>query len=141
MRAVECAAGQDFFASGDFRKTAANNDDFYCKYDIPADPSKHDVSFYYENYTQAGKFTMHSLAWVGFGNSAEGPVSDAGWDIVTFSGFGVWEKNNVHSLEQVAVQIWNNPANPLSPYIGIQVSSGDVSNVDKRPENPTDALP
>lgn len=142
VRAVENESASHFVASNVFPKlTSGNRDEFSCKYNIPADPSNKDVSFSYTNISQEGSFELHSLAWVWFGNSAEGPVSSQGFDMVTFSGFGLWTKNGVTSLEQVAAQIWDNPGNPLSPYIGIQVSSGDISNVDLRPVDPSNAQP
>lgn len=142
IRAVENTCSDDFVASNKFPKlVSANRDEFSCEYTIPADPSRHEVVFHYTNNSQLGSFQLHSLVWVGFGNSAGGPVSKKGFDIVTFSGFGVWEKNGVRSLEQVAAQIWDNADDPLSPYIGIQVASGDISNVDLRPVDPADAQP
>jgi hypothetical protein len=141
IRAVENAPAGNFVAEGKFDLVAANRDEFCLEYRLPADTSNQDFYFRYENKTQLGLFTLHSLVWIGFGNSADGPPAASGFDTVTFSGFGVWEKNSVRSLEQVAGQIWNNPGHPLSPYIGIQVTSGDVSNVDLRPVDPNDALP
>jgi hypothetical protein len=142
VRAIENESLEHFVATGEFTKlVSANRDEFSCKYSIPADPSRHQVLFRYANISQLGSFELHSLVWVAFGNSAANPVSEQGFDTVTFSGFGIWEKNGVRSLEQVAAQIWNNPDDPLSPYVGIQVSSGDVSNVDLRPVDPAKAQP
>lgn len=142
IRAMEDVRPGAYTAEGNFKRiVAANRDEFSCEYRIPADSSRKDFHFRYENHTQAGVFTLHTLTWVGFGKSAIVNGSQSGFDTITFSGFGIWEKNGVKSLEQVAAQIWKNSASALSPYIGIQVSSGDVSNVDLRPINPDDAHP
>ena len=142
VRAIEDAPPTDYTAEGSFEKIdAANRDQFSCKYRVPGNTTRKDFYFDYKNHTQDGVFTLHSLTWVGFSNSAIANPARAGFDTVTFSGFGIWEKNGVRSLEQVAAQIWDNPANALSPYIGIQISSGDISNVDLRPVNPEDAHP
>lgn len=142
VRAIEDADSHDFVAEGNLQHlVAANRDDFSVEYRIAANPSKHKVFFRYQNNTQIGSFELHNLAWVGFSNSAGSPAASAGFDTVTFSGFGIWEKNSVRSVEQVAVQIWDNPGNKLSPYVGIQVSTGEVSSVDLRPVDPLDAQP
>jgi hypothetical protein len=57
---------------------------------------------------------------------------------VTFAGFGIWSKDGVDSIEQAAVQI---STSPVAPYVGIQIGSGYVSNVDTKPDNPDDARP
>jgi len=141
IRAIEDSHARDFVAEGSFKNVVANiRDEFSCEYRIPADPAKEDFHFRYTNNTQLGSFHLHSLAWVGFGNSAlAGP--GRGFDTLTFSGFGIWEKNGVRSLEQAAVHIWKNPKEPARPYVGIQIAMGDVSNVDIRPVDPKDAQP
>jgi hypothetical protein len=60
------------------------------------------------------------------------------YDTVTFTGFGVWSKDGVDSIQQAAVQI---STSPVAPYVGIQIGSGYVSNVDTKPDNADDALP
>jgi hypothetical protein len=80
---------------------------------------------------------MHSLAWVDFGHSGTSPESDE-CDTVSFSGFGVWSKDGVNTLQQGAVQISNSRQ---KPYVGIQVANGDISNVNTKPEKEETALP
>jgi len=75
---------------------------------------------------------------VGFSNSL-GSQSRAGeYDTVTFTGFGIWSKDGVHSQQLAAVQI---STAPKTPYVGIQIAFGEVSNVNTKPVNAADALP
>ena len=100
---------------------------------IPNNPASHRTVFEYENYTQQGQFQMHSLAWVDFGNSTGGDSID----LVTFSGFGVWTKNGVEQVTQVAAQFFNSPD---VTYVGIQIGpGGEISNVNL--VTPTAAFP
>jgi hypothetical protein len=96
-----------------------------------------DVRFDYENHSQQGKFRMHSLAWIDFAHSGTSRTGDK-YDVVTFSGFGVWSKDGVNTLQQVAVQICTSSE---KPFVGIQVASGDVSNVNTKPIYELTALP
>jgi hypothetical protein len=94
--------------------------------------------FEYVNHTQNGHFRLHSLAWVGFSDSRSSSNGRNGCDTVTFSGFGVWSNAGINTLQQAAVQI---STSQEKPYVGIQIASGDVSNVNTKPENEMDALP
>lgn len=119
-------------------RVASTGDRFSYSYEIPYDPACHPASFEYENHTQQGSFRMHSLAWVGFGdsgNSCEGPEE---FDTVTFSCFGVWSKDGTHTVQQATVQI---STSPQRPYVGIQVDAGGVSNVNTKPPNLEDVRP
>jgi hypothetical protein len=106
---------------------------------ISGDPSKRPAQFEYVNHTQRGSFRLHSLTWVGFGNSLASQALPGEYDTVTFTGFGVWSKDGVDSIEQASVQI---STSHVAPYVGIQIGSGwYVSNVDTKPDNPDDAQP
>lgn len=90
---------------------------------LPDNPGRTQAIFKYENFTQQGKFHMHSLAWVDFGNSAGGQ----GIDTVSFCGFGVWSKNGVEEIAQAAGQFFESSG---VSYVGIQIGpGGEVSNV------------
>jgi hypothetical protein len=117
---------------------ASTGERFSLSYVIPGDPSKQPAQFEYVNHTQKGSFHLHSLTWVGFSNSLTSQAPPGEYDTVTFSGFGVWSKDGVESIEQAAVQILTSP---VTPYVGIQIGSGYVSNVDTKPDNPDDARP
>ena len=117
---------------------ASIGDDFSYKYRIPGGPTHDSPMFEYVNNTQQGQFKMHSLAWVGFSDSGTSGNGTSGFDTVTFSGFGVWSKDGVSTLQQAAVQI---STSPEKPYVGIQIASGDISNVNTKPEVEADALP
>jgi hypothetical protein len=121
---------------GEQRIHSSTGDEFSYRYSIPGDAAVHAV-FEYENHTQQGKFKMHSLAWVDFGHSGTTEEGEE-CDLVSFSGFGVWSKDGVNTLQQVAVQICSSSN---KPYIGIQVASGDVSNVNMKPVDELAALP
>lgn len=117
---------------------ASTGDEFSYQYRIPEDPTDESPMFEYVNHTQNGHFRLHSLAWVGFSDSRSSSNGTNGCDTVTFSGFGVWSNGGVHSLQQAAVQI---STSQEKPYVGIQIASGDISNVNTKPENEMDALP
>lgn len=110
---------------------------FSYSYEIPSEPGRR-ASFEYENHTQKGKFSLHSLAWVGFSNSNGSRRSSREYDTLTFTGFGIWKKDGIELVAQAAVQI---STSAVRPYVGIQIDSGDISNVNSKPENEKDALP
>jgi hypothetical protein len=120
--------------TGGGQLTSSRGEAFSYRYSIPGKPGRHAAEFEYENFAQQGKFRMHSLAWVGFGNSNTG--SSAGEiDAISFTGFGVWSKNGVEIVELVSVQI---STSPKAQYVGIQVGLADVSNVNT--QMPADAF-
>lgn len=143
IRAVEDEPPLDLVAEGSYRnvEAAGHGDRFSFEYRIPADPGRRRYYFRFKNDTQLGSFQLHTISWVGFGNALESKKSATGFDLVTFSGFGVWEKNTIRSLEQVTAQIWKSADCKAPPYIGIQIGSGDICNVDTRPLDPLTALP
>lgn len=118
---------------------ASTGDRFSYSYDIPPEGRDANASFHYENHTQGGAFRMHSLAWVAFANSGSSPQTGQGdFDTVTFTGFGIWTKDNVSVLRQAAVQI---STSPVTPYIAIQIDTGTVSNVNTKPPEIQSAQP
>lgn len=137
----------DYVKSGEARDVLASTGErFSYRYAIPADPKKHEAVFEYENHSQQGKFRLRSLAWVGFGDSrgakaaqgAKGSREAGGHDTVSFTCFGVWSKDGVETLLQASAQF---STSRERPYVGIQVDSGNVSNVNTKPPNIKDALP
>ncbi|HXA85848.1 MAG TPA: hypothetical protein VNZ47_12275 [Candidatus Dormibacteraeota bacterium] len=117
---------------------ASTGDRFSYRYIIPANPSQVSPEFEYANHTQNGCFTLHSLAWVSFTNSrlARNPTTE--FDTVTFTGFGVWRKDGLETVQQAAVQITTAPE---APYVGIQIANAEVSNVNTKPRDEAAALP
>jgi len=138
FHAIQAEEARDILKEGSgHRVRSSTGDEFSYHYVVPADPEQDKAAFEYENHTQQGRFVMHSMAWVDFSNSG---TSDGGeeYDTVSFTGFGVWSKDGVHTLQQVSVQI---STSRQKPYIGIQVASGDVSNVNTKPQDEQTALP
>src|SRR6185437_10991733 len=112
-------------------------------YSIPNDQTSRPAMFEFENHTQRGSFRMHSLAWVGFSNSRDperksSPGTAADYDTLSFTCFGVWSKDGVDTLLQASAQI---STSLDRPYVGIQVDSGTVSNVNTKPPNIKDGMP
>lgn len=106
----------------------ATGDHFSCRWSIPLDGSRaEDLQFEYVNHTQGGNFDLTSVSWIDIGNGVglQGTPSH----LLTFSGFGIWSLAPA-SLHQVSVQI---STDARSPYVGIQVNGGVVSNVDLEP--------
>lgn len=115
----------------------SNGEQFSYSYNIPADPACVNASFEYENHTQKGKFSLHSLAWVGFSNSGDSGDNEP-YDTVTFAGFGVWRKDGTQTVQQATAQI---STSPQRPYVGIQIGAGSVSNVNTKPPDIRSARP
>jgi hypothetical protein len=122
------------------RVRASTGDLFSYSYVIPSEGSAdagETASFEYVNHTQDGSFSLRSLSWVDVG--CRGGGASAGEpDTVTFSGYGVWRKGGVESLEQVCVQVSEAEG---TEYVGIQVGLGEVSNVNTKPVDARRALP
>jgi hypothetical protein len=140
MRAVQDGDSAHYVKEGQEKDVIATStgERFSFSYVLPGDPSKRPAQFEYVNHTQKGSFRLHSLTWVGFSNSLASQEPLGEYDTVTFAGFGVWSKDGVNSIEQVAAQI---STSLIAPYVGIQIGSGYISNVDTKPENPEDAEP
>jgi len=115
----------DAVKAGGGELVSSKGERFSYRYSIPGRPDRHPAEFEYENFTQQGKFRMHSLAWVGFGNSNTDSASEE-FDTISFTGFGVWTKSGVEQVEQASVQI---STSRKASYVGIQIGLGDVSNV------------
>jgi len=125
----------DTVKTGGGELLSSKGERFFYRYSVSGRADRHPAEFEYENFTQQGKFRMHSLAWVGFGNSNTDPAGEE-IDTISFTGFGVWSKGGVEQVEQVSVQISNSTK---AKYVGIQVGLGDVSNVNT--PMPADAFP
>jgi hypothetical protein len=125
----------DLIKTGGSELLSSKGERFSYRYSIPGRPDHGPAEFQYENFTQQGKFRMHSLAWVGFGNSNTDPSGDE-FDTISFTGFGVWSKGGLEQVEQVSVQI---STSSKAKYVGIQIGLGDVSNVNT--PMPPDAFP
>lgn len=144
LHAIPDQRAGDYVKTGEGRNiTSSAGEQFSYRYSIPNDQSRHSAFFEFENHTQQGKFRMHSLAWVGFTNSSgSSGKSTSGksveYDTLSFTCFGVWSKDGVDTLFQASAQFSTSPARP---YVGIQIDSGTVSNVNTKPPNIKDALP
>jgi len=126
----------DVVARGHGQKVSSRFETFTYRYEIPSRPGIQEAVFEYDNLSQQGKFRMHSLAWVSFGISHTASEEILEYDTLTFTGFGVWQKNGVERVLQATVQV---STSPKAPYIGIQIGAGDVSNVNTA--MPPDAFP
>ena len=131
-------AGAFVMSGGESDVVSSTGNRFSYRYEIPGDPAQHQAVFEYENHSQQGAFRMHSLVWVGFSQSLDSQAGPGEYDTVSFTCFGVWRKDGMESIQQASVQI---STSPQTPYVGIQVDSGDVSNVNTKPERQEDALP
>jgi hypothetical protein len=118
--------------------TASSGDDVSLGYALSSDSSSGNAFFEYENHTQSGKFLLHSLAWIDFCDSGTSLQDMSTCDTVSFSGFGVWSKDGVETIQQVAVQICTSAQ---KPYVAIQVGNGDISNINTKPKNEQVAFP
>jgi hypothetical protein len=137
IRAVEDESpGPSGLEGAEENVLASTGEVFSYRFHIPADPSRQLSTFEYTNHSQEGRFCLSSLAWVGFSKSLDPATQEV--DTVTFAGFGSWEKAGSRTLQQAAAQICLNPRNR---YVGIQIDSGDVSNVNTKPLDETVALP
>lgn len=138
FHAIQAGATHELLKEGGAQHVrSSTGDEFSYRYSIQLNTKDAGAFFEYENHSQQGKFKMHSLAWADFCNSGASTDTDR-WDTVTFSGFGIWSKDGVNTVQQVAVQI---STSAEKPYIGIQVAAGDVSNVNTKPIHEPSALP
>jgi hypothetical protein len=144
LHAIGDQRAGDYLKTGEGRNIMSSvGEQFSYRYSIPNDQSKHTAVFEYENHSQQGKFRMHSLAWVGFSNSRgsqrkSGSRKSVSYDTLSFTCFGVWSKDGVDTLLQASAQF---STSPERPYVGIQVDSGVVSNVNTKPPNIKNAAP
>jgi hypothetical protein len=140
IRAVQDGEVTDYVKEGQAQDVIATStgERFSYSYVIPGGPGKRPATFEYTNHTQKGAFRLYGLTWVGYGNSLTSQVRPGEYDTVTFTGFGVWSKDGVDTIQQAAVQI---STSPIAPYVGIQIGSGYISNVDTKPDDPDDARP
>jgi hypothetical protein len=137
IRAVEDESpGTAGLEGGEENVLSSLGEVFTYRFRIAADAAREASFFEYTNHSQDGQFRLVSLAWVGFSRSLE--TTSPAIDTVTFAGFGVWEKAGTRTLQQAAVQIC---VNPKSRYVGIQIDSGDVSNVNTKPKDESVAWP
>ncbi len=138
VQAIQDNPAKSFVKKGAANKVAASVGELFSyRYCIPTDPTKESAYFEYENHSQNGTFKMHSLAWFDFCNS-RGATSTGTFDTVSFTCFGVWNKDGVSSIQQASVQI---STATTAPYIGIQIESGAISNVNTKPEKEESAIP
>src|SRR6185436_21184546 len=93
-QAIKQGAAQDVVAS--------NGERFSYSYRISSNSASPQGSCDYENHTQQGKFSLHSLAWVGFSNSNSARERNDEYDTVTFTGFGIWSKDGSRTVQQVS---------------------------------------
>jgi hypothetical protein len=93
---------------------------------IPSDVRSRKAEFVYENHSQNAKFTMHSLAWVGFGNSGTGGQDD--FDTVTFSCFGVW--SSLHGKDQIVQAAVQLSKAQRVPWLGVQIARAEIGDAD-----------
>lgn len=144
LHAIRDDQPADFVKRGEARDVISSKGErFSYRYVIPSNTSKQKAVFEYENHAQQGRFRMHSLAWVGFSrskgaNRKSKSRSSSDYDTVSFTCFGIWSKDGVDTLLQASAQF---STSPERPYIGIQVDSGNVSNVNTKPPNIKDAQP
>jgi len=144
LHAIPDQRAGDYVKTGEGRDiTSSAGEQFSYRYSIPNDQTKGGAMFEYENHSQQGKFRMHSLAWVGFSNSKGSERRSESrksveYDTLSFTCFGVWSKDGVNTLLQASAQF---STSPERPYVGIQVDSGTVSNVNTKPPNIKDAIP
>jgi len=101
---------------------ASTGDRFSYSYFIPGGAAHHKASFEYENHSQQRKFHMHCLAWVGFSNSGTSRAKTGEYDTVTFTGYGIWSKGGVDSLQQTAVQPRSRRKSPTWVFKSAEVS-------------------
>lgn len=141
LHAIPDQRAGDYVKTGEGRNIMSSAGELFSyRYSIPNDQSKRSAFFEFENHTQQGTFRLHSLAWVGFTNSSgsKSKSKSVEYNTLSFTCFGVWSKDGVETLVQASAQF---STSPERPYVGIQVDSGIVSNVNTKPPNIKDAMP
>ena len=93
---------------------------------ISGDPAKRKPEFVYINHSQRATFTMHSVSWLGFGNSLTGAEGD--YDTVSFSCFGMWTSHRGKpKTVQASVQMTRTKK---LQWVGIQIARAEIGDAD-----------
>ena len=118
--------------SGSASAVSSTSDSFSYSYSIPCDPAGKAAAFEYTNNhpTNGGTFRMKSLASVHCTNSRNSSLPPGDYDIVTFTAYGSWSKDNAGGLHVANVQVCTNPQ---FPYVSVIVDGGFTSNVNTKP--------
>ncbi len=138
IRGIEACTSRHCVLEGSASDVVASNgNSFSYSYRISDGPAENQF-FEYSNHTQEGCFLLKAVAWVKFMNSQDAERGRSEYDTITFTGFGIWRKNGVEKLSQVAVQICTAPS---TRYVGIQVDGGAISDVNTKPPQLADVAP
>jgi hypothetical protein len=114
--------------SGTIDEVSSFGDRVTLRYSIPCDTSNRNFSFEYvnaSNETRGGTFRMENLASVTCTNARGSTAGPAQADIVTFSGFGTWSKDDDRHLATVQIS-----TAPDSRFFIVQIDGGLLSNAD-----------
>jgi hypothetical protein len=106
----------------------SNGNQFSYRYKLSNTANGEAPFFEYVNHSQDGQFRLHSLNWIRFMNSQD--AGHDGYDTLTFAGFGTWSKDGVEKTSQATVQICTSSS---TPYVGIQIDGGLISDVNTKP--------
>ena len=119
------------YKSGTVNEVSSFGDRINFSYSIPCDVANPSFSFVYTNSANAdrgGTFTMETLASAVCTNARGSTAPPGEADIVTFSWFGKWSKDD--DLHLATVQV-STPSN--SRYWGVQIDGGLISNANNKP--------
>lgn len=96
---------------------------------LHGDSSDARAEFEYVNHSQEGSFRMHSLASVAYGSAMGGSryADPEHADTISFSGFGIWSKDGLQQIVQVAAQLFESAE---ANWVGIQIGQADISDVE-----------
>jgi hypothetical protein len=116
--------------SGQINETSSFGDQVNLQYSIPCDISNKSFSFQYTNGSsepRGGTFQMDTLSSVTCTNPRGSTAAAGDADIVTFSGFGTWSKDDDRHLATVQIS-----TAPDSKFFIVQIDGGLLSNADTK---------
>jgi len=116
--------------NGQINETSSFGDQVNLQYSIPCDISNKSFSFQYTNGSsepRGGTFQMDTLSSVTCTNPRGSTAAAGDADIVTFSGFGTWSKDDDRHLATVQIS-----TAPDSKFFIVQIDGGLLSNADTK---------
>jgi hypothetical protein len=117
--------------------TASTGEVFSFKYDISNRPGQ-PAMFEFTNHTQEARFVMNRLNWLSFTSTRESGLKPGNYDIITFTGFGTWSKDDQPIPRLVSAQI---STSKDTPYISVLIDGGFLANVNIKPDKLEDVQP
>ena len=121
--------------TGSFTVVTPTGDPVTMNYSVPCNSAGQNGTFEYANTgspIRSGSFHMENLLWVVCTNSSSSTAAPGDYDIITFSGTGLWS-NDPDKLDPHVASVHVYPNAPQGPYFSVLIDGGYWSNADLKP--------